>query len=229
MAVSIIQNWNTPNYNGDSNSAAPASPITAGSTIRLFIYATGGTPVSGSPNFTVTATGLTFVFVGNVFAGGTQIECELYYAANVPSSTPTVSVTGTQGQDYVLFIASELGGVSTSAPFVQFTTANNVFVPQLSAGPITTAAGNLLVGAANDSFGGLVEGAFSAGSTNTGIEGGYGGNSAWSGDWQVSGGGAVSYTDNGSGGYAAVFIDEWAAAGGSAPPPSNVIFNSMDF
>jgi hypothetical protein len=233
MAASIPQNWAPTAYGTPTNTASATSPIGSSSAVAVWAFAQGGTPTDGVSNFTVTVAGAAATFaVGHV--EGIQ-NGELYYVANVTSGTmPSVSVTANAGQAQSFgtqFIASEIGGVSTTSPFVQFSAATNVFVLLLNSGPVNSTSGNLLMGSATDSFAGLIEGSFSSGSTNAGVGSGYSAGVGWSGDWQVSAGGSISYTDNGSGGFAISVISEWAASGGPPPAtkPFDVIFYSMNF
>lgn len=170
-----------------------------------------------SGSVTVTAPGCAFALKASQTDGG-GFQNLVFLATGLPATSPTVTINWPTGSGHNLqAIATEFAGLAAS-PFVQAGVGNTVFSNATTA-PITTTAGNLLAGGFSDSFGGVAEGTFSAGTGEQSGQGtGFASPPMWAADFIPSGpGGSVTYTSHGSGGYTNAILVEYAVASSVKP------------
>jgi len=208
-----VQIWSPSVYGAHSISQAAPVAFTAGNAVEVFAFSSQ----QGMSAYTVTATGLTFAACGALVSydnTGGQGAAQMFVAANVPGTNPSVTVANDGSLDPtgqgVQFVASEYKGLrSSSSPCVQAASGTNVFTGATAA-LSGTVSGNLLSFGTSDSFGSITTTSSTGGAMNDGMGGNFGA-TIRGGDWQISPGGNVTGTHNGANGYNILIGVEYAA------------------
>jgi len=205
-----VQNFTNTVYGVDSNTGTPGAAFGLGNTVWVAAMSAAAS-VTG---FTVAATGLTFNAAGSfVTTGGFCMQC--FVAYDVPATAPTVTVTAVGGgSDSTGFgtqlVGTEISGLlSSSTPFVQ--QANGVDVFAGATATLVPTAGNIVITASLDSFGGLSKPTVSSGSVVAGIPCGYNSDGR-GGDYTLPTGVSITFTEQGADGYNIIIAVELKAA-----------------
>ena len=143
MALSLLQGPLVTNSTGSSISKTFPSAVTGGSLIIVtgFYQLSGGTISSvtdGTNSYTATTS---TPFVHN----STSNHSFIYYAKNVTGGSFTVSVNFSGSSTYTALTLYEIGGASTTAPFVTDATGTAGSGASMSTGTLTLGGKNCII------------------------------------------------------------------------------------
>jgi hypothetical protein len=114
-----IQQFTETTYTaGATATGVPSAAFTVGDLLEV------ACACSGATTFTVSAPGLTFTQAVSINPGGSGNTFAVFYAVNIPATSPTLTVTAAGSGTATTFVATEYHGVTTSSTLVSSTSGS---------------------------------------------------------------------------------------------------------